>query len=58
MQRKKIAALQKQNYRLKKVINLELLIKNLKSEKFLSDSAAGVLSVSNLKQYCTIKSVI
>lgn len=55
---KKNSSTTKTKLSFKKVINLELLIKNLKSEKFLSDSAAGVLSVSNLKQYCTIKSVI
>ncbi|KMQ86364.1 thap domain-containing protein 9-like protein [Lasius niger] len=46
-QHRKLAAAKKQEYRLrKKVTHLEALIRNLKSNKFLSDDAAGVVSAS------------
>lgn len=48
LKHRKLAVVKKQEYRLrKKVTHLEALIRNLKSNKFLSDDAAGVVSVSN-----------
>lgn len=48
-QRRKLVTIRKQKCRLKKrVTHLEALIKNLKSKNFLSDDAAGVVSVSSL----------